>query len=554
MRRYRFDRIFALLCFTLMIAANIAWAGDNTSAVEPFVTGLVIRSITIKNNDIFNLNDEREDGVFYRVGNALHLKSKKHVIEQQLLFKVGDAFVPRLLLESERLLRANHYLASASIDYQVDGEFVDVVVETADTWSTKLKLSLSNSGGESKREIGLEEENLFGAGVSANISYRQDADRSSYIFEVKDEHFLGSWYALGLMYESNSDGYKKDFSLSKPFYSLDTRDSHGIAQIDEKLNEAYYTLGEKYFEYTLKHTGYDAYYGWSSGLQQGHVVRQKVGWRYDEKVYDDPQFIPNSFVFAKNVNGIVSGLLPNNRTDSYPYYSVDYLQDRYEKVRNLDHIGIVEDRYMGLKARLELGYSSTSFGSSDDHLRLDAFVSKTINLSNTASLSAEGNVQFRWRDSSAQNLLSSVLVKYYLTQSEHFKFYSDFSALYGRNLDKQNEIFLGNETGLRGFPAHYLSGDQLQKVTLEERYYSNATPFRIFGVGAAVFLDVGRVEGGNSLVEDSNGLYSNAGFGLRIANNRSARGGVVHIDFSKPLTGKAPDQGFQINIELKSTF
>lgn len=549
MNRY-FSVVQVLMLTFLPFLAN----AQNLPEPENQQAPPIIRSIRIDNGNIFDMQDERENGTFYRVANSLHLKTRRSVIEQQLLFKVGDPYMPRLLLESERILRGNRYISDVTVQAVIDRNFVDVVVTTRDTWSTKPKINVSQSGGESKSEFGLKEENLLGMGVSADLSYKSDADRKSYIVRLGNDHFLNTWYALDLNYTSSSDGFEKYVALQKPFYSLATLSSNGLIYDDKKLTEAYYLLGEKYYEYSLEQTSYDLFYGWSSGLKNGSAIRHKLGWRYNDEIYSEIlQSLDAESVMIDRYLA-VHNLLPNDRKDSYPFYAFEYLQDRYKEVRNLDRIGKVEDRYMGLSGKFEIGYANTGFGSYDNNIRVDAGISKTIDLNPTSSLSSEANVSFRWQDSNADNFLSSLQFKYYKEQRDHFKFYADFTAVTGSSLDIQNQIFLGNETGLRGFPAHYLSGERMQKITLEERYYSDAKPFRIFGLGAALFVDVGRIAGGNEIEREHSGVYSNIGVGLRIANNRSARGDILHIDFAVPIGGDAPDKGFQINLQLKPTF
>ena len=124
---------------------------------------------------------------------------------------------------------------------------------------------------------------------------------------------------------------------------------------------------------------------------------------------------------------------------------------------------------------------------------------------------------------------------------------------WGHDLEGGKQLFLDANSGLRGYPLRYLSGTRTQKITLEQRYFSDYEVLRLFNIGAAVFFDAGMVSGGTDFEEEQNGLYRNIGFGLRIANNRSSEGVILHIDFAKPLDS-LDDNGFQLTVDVRSTF
>src|SRR5262245_26533851 len=59
--------------------------------------GAVIGRIVISPQQIFDLDDPRESGWFYRLANRLHVKTRPEVIERQLLFKTGDYVSTRVI-------------------------------------------------------------------------------------------------------------------------------------------------------------------------------------------------------------------------------------------------------------------------------------------------------------------------------------------------------------------------------------------------------------------------------------------------------------------------
>ena len=71
--------------------------------------------------------------------------------------------------------------------------------------------------------------------------------------------------------------------------------------------------------------------------------------------------------------------------------------------------------------------------------------------------------------------------------------------------------------------------------TVEQRYFTDWFPFRLWRVGGAIFFDAGRTWGEPPLAQPSLGTLKDAGFGLRIGNARSGLGNVIHVDIAFPF-------------------
>src|ERR1700687_588396 len=76
-------------------------------------SGAVIGEILIANQNIFNLDDPKDDVKLFRLANHLHGRTRKGIITEQLLFHPGERYSHRLLDESERFLRAHRYFHDA---------------------------------------------------------------------------------------------------------------------------------------------------------------------------------------------------------------------------------------------------------------------------------------------------------------------------------------------------------------------------------------------------------------------------------------------------------
>jgi hemolysin activation/secretion protein len=85
----------------------------------------------------------------------------------------------------------------------------------------------------------------------------------------------------------------------------------------------------------------------------------------------------------------------------------------------------------------------------------------------------------------------SAEARYYLRTSSRFKFFATVNGTTTSNLDPENQLLLGGDTGLRGYPLRYQAGTSMALLTLR-RYYTDWYPFRLFHVAAAAFFDMGR--------------------------------------------------------------
>jgi hemolysin activation/secretion protein len=144
--------------------------------------------------------------------------------------------------------------------------------------------------------------------------------------------------------------------------------------------------------------------------------------------------------------------------------------------------------------------------------------------------------------------------RYYFRQTRRRLFFMSLTATAGSNLDLDQQILLGGDSGLRGYPLRYQTGEGRWLFTAEQRFFSNWFPFQLFNVGGAVFYDMGATWGHDALGTPSQGLLRDVGFGLRFGANRSALGNVLHIDIAFPLDGDPSISNVQLLVGTKKQF
>lgn len=539
-------RFAALLC---VLACTRAFATDAAQPIpdpaELEARGAVIGEIRIAVGDVFDTSVEGENAWLYRTANKLHIETRASVIRDQLLFKPGQPYRHRLVLETERLLRANDYLYDAMIvPVAYDGHAVDLEVRTRDVWTLNPGFNFSRKGGENTFGAQIEEDNLLGTGQALDFEWQSDVDRESFGVSYFDPHFGHSFRRFGLAYVDADDGSTKFLQLTRPFYALDVRRAGGVYLLDYKRNDPRYVLGDEVGEFRHREEYYEAFRGWSKGLEGRWVRRWTAGVAYDRDT------------FAVDPGEPLGGPLPPDRELIYPWLGFDLVEDSFQERINQDQIRRTEDVLVGLRASLKIGYSAEAFGADRDALVASASVQDGTDLRRGMSVFGSVSASGRVEQGELVNGLLSADGRFYWETSKYSKFFASVSGAVAEQLDPELQLTLGGDNGLRGYPLRYQAGTARALLTLEQRYYTKWYPLRLFHVGAAAFFDMGRTWGTDVTGADSAGLLKDVGLGLRLGSSRSSFGNVVHIDLAFPLDDAPGDDidSVQLLVTTKGSF
>jgi hemolysin activation/secretion protein len=194
------------------------------------------------------------------------------------------------------------------------------------------------------------------------------------------------------------------------------------------------------------------------------------------------------------------------------------------------------------------------FGSDRNAWIIDAAAQTGFGSSKKDSLILTSGLRARLEDSGLQDMRLEASARFFRRQSERRLFFASLSGTYGHNLDLDNQVLLGGDSGLRGYPLRYRSGDKAALLTIEQRYFTDWYPFRLFRVGGAVFFDAGKTWNSRFPGEQEDELLRDVGFGLRLGNVRSGQGRMTHIDIAFPLDGDDRIKNVQFLIEVRKHF
>ena len=539
-RRILVTTLVGALCARATIAQELPSAG------ELEVQGATISTILIDVEDIFDTTRPEEDKRLYRWANNVHLNTRTSVIESILLFNEGDLLTEQILAESERLLRDQRFIADAwieTIEYDAESNSAVVSVRARDSWSLEPDIKLSRSGGENEYGIGFVEDNLFGLGKSMALSYSSDVDRDQRLFGYTDDNLFGSRKELAATVVDLSDGQQFAFRMGRPFYAFDTRWSVQSQVLNDKRIDSIYDLGETIDEFRHNTRFLTVHGGRSRGLVDGMTKRWLAGVSYEED-----EFLPSPG-FGDPL------LLPEYRKLVYPWTAIHWIGDDFREVSELDDMGRTEDIALGLDLFARIGVASPDFGSDRRSWLFDLSAERGWEPSGPGSLfQFAASAETRYEHGDFRNTVVAISGRYLVRNFGDELFLAGLRTVFSNALDAENQILLGGDSGLRGFPLRYQSGEKSILLTLEQRFYTDWYPFQLIRVGYAFFFDAGRVWDNDPRNTPNLGTLYNIGMGLRLTSPRSSGRSVVHLDLAFPINAPGDIDDIQIVVEKRSSF
>lgn len=502
-----------------------------------------IGQITYTKLPVFDQSDPAENNAVYRWANRFHVLTKDRTLEQQLLFKEGDTYSGQVIEETARLLRQNKYLYDAAVrPVRLCGDDVDMEVITRDVWSFAPEMSVKRSGGKSSFRFSLRDTNVFGSGKQLAVASKSDVDRDTKQFLYRDGNVFGSRIVGRLNYMDSDDGTGFTARMFLPFVSLDSRRAWSVVAEGFERDDTQYFRSDKSSEIRHESDLYQVFYGFSKGLQNGISRRWSLGYRYEQHRYSPADELPPP------------GQFPRDRKLSYPFLLYESIEDSYSKSYNLDQILRTEDLHTGRRITSRIGYSPID----DRRLVIDSYLTNTLAFNPKSLLQHRARLIGFWNfdRSAAEELTLSYQLRYFHNQSRKRNFFALFSAIYSKNLNTDRQLQLGGDTGLRGYPQRYATGDRSYLLSLEQRFYSDVHLLNLIRVGWAVFFDAGKAwfPGGDNGA--GNRLLMNAGIGLRLFSSKAELGRVIHLDIAIPANQRSDPEVDQVQylVTIKDSF
>jgi outer membrane translocation and assembly module TamA len=486
-------RSLALFAFCILHSAF--------AAAQPLRVG----KITINSVDVYS-QKEAAKGRFYRAADALHIETRDSVIRKFLLFREGDEYRPERLAETERALRALHFLKSASVTASEphDG-VVDVTVTTQDAWSIAPETQAGNRGGESTYGASITDSNLLGLGKEVSVSWDKTIDRTRLAVDYQDPAINSNFWSTHLAYGHNSDGYDRRFQLRRPFYSFATPWSAEVTWLAFKQDDRLFADGNTIEKFQQEHKLLQLDYGIAMHPSDTRANRITGGIR----------FIDDRF-----------SSVAQDRRFRYMFARWDKVENEFVKLNFISKDIRYEDFNLGEQTSAEAAISREAayarVATSSGHAFSDhSFVMPSVAFESRfnggpQNSIASGNLFFvrRYGFEHPQATVARVNVNY------------------GWRLDRELQFFADGVTGLRGYRVHAFAGERAIVMNLEQRLYLGREILQLASPGVVAFVDAGNATNGG--LPQLMRLKVDAGIGIRIGLPRTPKN-LLRIDLSYAL-------------------
>ena len=484
--------------------------------------------------------------IIAKIAQTMHVTTQPDVIDRFLLFRPGERCSELRRAESERILRAQPFIADADV-FMVANEngTVDAEIRTSDEASIVLGGNVrAHTPNVSSFLVG--NANLGGQGIYASSGWRTgDGFRDTWAGRLIDNQFLGQSLVAGIEGERAGVGGRWRMQAGRPFFTDLQRvawrarmgASSGLMQLRSpdgmRPNVA---ISQRYFDF-------------------GGIARIGVPGRLGLiglSVTGDNEEPGNRLVAAES--GVVRDLGPVPR--QYTSHQIARLNlllgvrdIRFERRTGLDALTATQDVPLGVQLGMQIGRSSPMFGAKEEDFFLagDLYVGLSHSPHTTTRLQLQGEGRRAAGEAAWDGVLTTGRLTHQvmITPSQLDLFALEWAGGYQQRTPFQ--LLLGvPESGVRGYENSNLPGGQRLVARVEHRY-TYGTVMRVADIGFAAFADAGRQWRGDVPFGVTTPVKSSIGISLIAAvPRRSAR--MWRADIAIPV-----NKGANAGITLRFT-
>ena len=443
------------------------------------------------------------------------------VIRRELLFTQGQPYDPRLLEESRRRIKALFYVKEAEVSTETVGRDVQVTLNVEEKLSWDLFPYSSVGEGNITLGTRIGDSNFLGRGLGWTAEYTYNTFRKHYgTLELKDPYFisespiggkiLGGLGEVGYVIGANLwrsprwAGEEWTFDLGGT-YQRDT-----IHVFDQGLVIGQY--GAQYLTVPFKvgHAWVDdkTRYGLS------------VGTRYERAK------------FTLNTGSIT--ILPSDRERVVFLADAQVFNDALVKDAFYNQLGNMEEVAVGTRSSIGWEHATTGILSDLTYHTVRVHQGQDYKLANIGymflSVGVEGRVETKDLTNFTTVLQGKVAVR---TLPVGFFIGRMMVDALLKNENKA-QLFLGSDSGLRGYSVNRFSGEKRMLFNMEQRAVLFNSNF--VDVGGVIFTDMGHVFKESELM-DPRLLNTSVGMGVRIGSQKFGIP-VARLDVGYGLTDR----------------
>lgn len=462
-----------------------------------------------------------------------HVITRDDVVRGYLLLHVGDRCSELRRAESERILRAQPFLADASIDVITNGRGgVNLDVHTIDEASLILSGTLANAG-PSVRSLRVGSANLAGLGIATSVSWRgQPAFDDRLELRMSDYQFAGRPYVLNLASVRDPFGRDDRAEMTLPFRT-DVQRIAWRSLIGESRGHAQFAQNDS----GRLVLGYGREYAEAGGIIRagppGRLSLLGVSFT-NERAW--PDTAPKRFTAAGFHSDTASAFGRFMETKAARVNALLGVRGiRFMRARGFDALRGTQDVPLGLQIGTLIGRAVPLLGANSN----DLFVASDLYLGfGNPRLAYRLQVQGEGRRARGikqwDGLVGSGRLSRYSRISEtRTRVYSvEWSGT--ERVLVPHALSLGlPDGGMRGFRNTTTVGGRRGIARIDEQFYLGA-PFSFGDFGMAWFTDVGQLWAGDLPYGEATPIRASAGASLLLAiPMRSTR--MWRLEFAAPM-------------------
>jgi hypothetical protein len=482
-----------------------------------FIRKIYIESVNFDRS--FKDTSYRDNSTAARIGNRLHISTRKFVIRNNLFLKEKTPINAYMVADNERYLRTLPYINDARIVIDTipgAADSVDVTIYTKDLFSIAGGAS---SAGLNHINANLYDANLAGMGQRLEFSGLYDYNRNPY-------------WGYGALYRKNNVGHSyidatigystmqinpltrseetTDYiTLTRPLVSPYSRFAGGVTLSRNRNYNIYYRPDSIFYKYKYEYM--DAWAGYNIGIRKltetnnGVRDRRFFAFRYYKRnftevpvqvgrnfnpVFNDSRAVLGQFTFFRQDYYKTQYIYGFGTTEDLPYgYNIAVTGGWHEQLG-------IQRPYAGLSAS---DYIATGYG---DFIQL-YFKSGGFLHNNKVQ---DGSFLLGATAYSRIIFWNSTKIRQYVNLS--------YTSLYNRVT--YAPLYINNYYGLRGFLSDSAYGTRRLSLQLETAFYLK---FKLLGFQFAPFPwgDITLITPENAPYSKSS-LYTSLGGGLRARN------------------------------------
>jgi hypothetical protein len=541
----------------------VEWALKKRNlSVDEAPEGKTLESIYVVNLDVFG----KAEG-FLRVVNFLHVTTRRHVIEREVLLRPGDLWNQEIVHETQRKLKDPLFtslVVVVPVQAKTAGK-VSLLAVTRDIWSLRMNSTFEYLQGTlTGLRLSVAENNIFG--LRKHGAFVFDMGQGSYSLgpQYVDKALAGSrlqlvsrFSALFAREDSDFEGTSSSTTLSYPLWSL--RRQWGGALHFSHLDSVIRSFRGTEIElvdnpdtpeieevprvYALRTLGFES----NVVRSFGDSVKQRVTMGHQLSVRR-PDFIDGFMGSDADRLTLEQEVFPRSERSSALFVRYRLFTPRFVVYRNLNSYDLAEDVRLGPDVSAGASASLKFIGSEANFYRANIGAAWTFDLMGDGFFKASGGASTRLQNKELiDNVFSGTLKVATPRIADAIRVVAQ-GNLGVRLRERGNGRFtVGGSNGLRGYLISEFSGQKRLITNFEVR----SMPLKVLfaRVGGLVFWDM--AHSADRL--DELKLKHGVGFGVRYLVPQ-LQPIVFRLDWAFPLQGTAAGWPGRVSAGVAQTF